>query len=97
MISEMESYRLEVVLAPAPEIRHQMGHCIRVAMSSNPKWYQELCAVHPSSGKGRCSTRVKRANIMRLLQRLLEGKKINSVYEDFLDREINYRISNNPF
>ena len=41
MLHELETNRLHVVLAPAPEQRF-VGHCIRVAVEHNVWWWKQL-------------------------------------------------------
>lgn len=41
LLEEMFDHRLQVVLIPAPDPQH-CTHCIRVAVTRNPKWYRAL-------------------------------------------------------
>ena len=63
-LRELDESRLDVVLVPAPRQAHE-GHCIRVVQDRNPAWYQEFAL------RGRCW--VKRARVVRALQRVVEG------------------------
>lgn len=64
------------------------GGCIRVATSSNVDWYKDLCSMFQSTRRRRRiddnDTRVKRQNILRVLQRLVDGKATTSTYAPFL-------------
>lgn len=44
--SDLNRNRLEVTLIPAPVPRHS-NHMVRVAISQNPQWYQELYRTRP--------------------------------------------------
>lgn len=80
--AEFESNRLEVVLAPCRR-EANVGGCIRVAASRNAAWYRALCAAYPSGRfrrKTAPDTRVKRANIARVLARLVNGQPSSSRY-----------------
>lgn len=89
MRDEMEYRRLEVILIPSKNHECAIrGGCIRVAINTNPEWYQELCSSYPRPDcKKWYKTRtiIKRANIIKLLDRLLAGQKINSKYEQDLN------------
>ena len=88
LLAELESHRLEVALVPAPRPRHD-GHAVRVAVSRNPSWYRRLCAWFPSSrrrAKSLPDTRVRRANIARILSLLAEGRPVRSQYAQPLAR-----------
>lgn len=76
LLADLESNRLVTVLVPCRRECNE-GGMIRVNMSTNPKWYQKVCASHPSSRgvrRGKFDTRVRRANIIRALQRMIDGK-----------------------
>lgn len=80
--AELESSRLEVVLVPCRR-EVNVGGCIRVAASRNAAWYRSLCAAYPSGRNRRKSapdTRIKRANVARILARLIAGKPSRSRY-----------------
>lgn len=73
MLWELLGNSLEVVLIPAPEQRHS-NHCIRVAQYVNPVWYQKFCALYPPGYRTRCSTIIKRSQVIRALEQIIEGK-----------------------
>lgn len=89
MLAEIHSQRLEVVLFPAREQKHEL-HFVRVAISKNPLWYRDLCAAHASQRKGyrggKFKTRIKRAGIVSALEKLAEGKPTKSDYSEQLRR-----------
>jgi hypothetical protein len=41
LLHDLQEYRLEVVLTPAPDPRHH-GHMVRAAVNQNPQWYSDL-------------------------------------------------------
>ncbi|WP_415907295.1 hypothetical protein [Oleiharenicola sp. Vm1] len=86
--AELESSRLEVVLVPCRR-EVNCGGCIRVAASRNAAWYRQLCNRY-ASGRFRRNrafdTRIKRANIARILARLVDGKPSRSRYVADLER-----------
>src|SRR3990172_5226855 len=43
LLADLESHRLTVSLAAAPDRRHS-GHKIRCVEQRNPAWYRQLCA-----------------------------------------------------
>ena len=85
MLAELDSAKLEVQLAPLnPRLRnYNEGGCKRVVTSRPVKWYRQLCNRHVSSRgvrRGKFDTRIKRANVLRLLQRLTSGLPTVSKY-----------------
>ncbi len=85
MLDLLESQRLEVQLVPLnPRMRnYNAGGMKRVAANRNTKWYSDFCRRHLSSRKRnrrKWDTRIKRANILRILRRLAEGKTSRSKY-----------------
>lgn len=77
---DLESHRLTVALAP---LRRPVnyGGMRRVLVDQNPKWYRDLCSRHAvHRGKRKLSTRVKRANTLRVLTRLTCGHPTRSKY-----------------
>ena len=85
MEAELDSAKLEVQLAPLnPRLRnYNEGGCKRVVTSRPVKWYRELCNRHVSSRgvrRGKFDTRIKRANVLRLLSRLSSGLPSCSKY-----------------
>ncbi len=90
MLAELESAKLEVQLSPLnPRLRNynEFG-CKRVVVSRPVKWYREMCGRHPSSRairKGKFDTKIKRANVLRALRRMIDGDRYNGKYrEEFL-------------
>lgn len=82
MLAELETYRLEVILVP--QRRHtNEGGMIRMAAGKNPKRYSEFCYDHSSSRVRvhlKHDTRIKRRNVLRLLNRLILTGKSRSKY-----------------
>jgi hypothetical protein len=88
MLAELESNRLEVVLAPCKRPSNVCGY-IRVVASRNADWYRKFCAAHPSGRNRRNAlpdTRIRRRDIGRLLRRLSAGQPSSSKYADELIR-----------
>jgi hypothetical protein len=91
MLGELESQRLEVVLVPLnPRMRnYNEGGMKRVCANKNPRWYSNLCNKHLSCRKRnhrKPDTKIKRANIVRILRRLCDGKPSISKYAEELRR-----------
>lgn len=85
MLADLESHRLEVVLVPLnPRLRNYTdGGCKRVVADKPPVWYRNLCNEYLSSRairRGKPDTRIRRANILRVLGRLCEGRPTRSKY-----------------
>lgn len=85
MLMELESSRLEVHLVPLnPRLRnYNEGGCKRVKAGVNTKWYRDFVARHPSSRgvrHGKFDTRIRRANVERLLRRLIAQRPVWSKY-----------------
>jgi hypothetical protein len=82
MLAELETYRLEVVLVPCRRFVNE-GGMIRVAAGKNAKWYSEFCYDH-SSSRARVhrlhDTKIKRRNVLRLLNRLILTGESRSKY-----------------
>jgi hypothetical protein len=109
MLDLLESHRLEVQLVPLnPRLRNfSEGGMKRVAADKNTKWYRELCARHLSSRKRnhrKPDTKIKRANILRILKRLAQGLPSRSKYAAELHKisskiphEPDYRARTNRF
>lgn len=89
MQAEFESHQLEIALVPCR--RHvNEGGCIRVAVNKNAAWYSAFCARHLSSrnrARALVDTRIKRRNVTRLLQRLIDGQPSRSKYAPELLKE----------
>lgn len=82
MLSELQEYRLEVMLVPSCVDPDSSGKR-RLASNINPWWYQELCAEYPSYNcrrKGKKHMQVnhdpviKRHFVISCLKRLASGK-----------------------
>ena len=97
MLAELESQRLEVVLVPLnPRMRNfNEGGMKRICANKNPRWYAQLCSRHLSSrirNHKKLDTKIKRRDILRILQRLCEGKGTTSKYAEEL-RRISSRVA----
>lgn len=78
MHDELALFRLEVILTPAPEPRHR-GHMVRTVAMTNPGWYRQFCADHPTQRtrprRGhKPDTAIKRAHTLRALQEIANGQ-----------------------
>lgn len=85
MLAQLESHSLQVMLVPLnPRLRGWTdGGMKRVCMDIPPKFYRELCAQHPSSRgvrRGKFDTKIRRANILRVLGRLASNLPSRSKY-----------------
>lgn len=89
MLQDLLSGYLEVVLIPAPDEAHS-GHCVRAAQSVNAEWYQEFCSQYKScTGRGRRRrsrprTFIKRANTIKALEDIIDGRKTGIYIERLL-------------
>jgi hypothetical protein len=82
LLAELEGNQLEVALVPSRRPVN-VGGCVRVAVSRNARWYRDFCARHPSSRRrlnAAPDTRIKRANVRRLLEALIAGRPVRSRY-----------------
>lgn len=91
MLMEFESGRLDVQLAPLNPKRRgwNEGGMKRVVCDRNTAWYRGLCARHLSCrvrNHRKTDTKIKRRNILRLLNRLVAGQSTVSKYADELRR-----------
>lgn len=85
MLWDLEANYLFVILTPAPEQRHA-NHCIRTVEAQNPKWYQDFCALYPSSRKGtKTRTRINRRETIKWLKRIIEGETEGVYVEKLLE------------
>lgn len=87
MLAELESHKLEVCLAPSKRWDRRDHDMIRVTLDRPPSWYRRLCNAHQSSRRvrrGKYDTRIKRANVIAILTRLVEQKQTTSKYRDEL-------------
>lgn len=79
MLTELDFASLQVALVPAPEQRHAV-HCVRMVVGHNPDWYRALCAMFPRGRRTRRNmqrypdSRIKRADIRAVIERLLDGR-----------------------
>ena len=86
MYFELSSERLEVCLIPSKqEGCAKDGGMIRAVCAQNPEWYQKLCFNYPCTRTKKRSnrkdhTRIKRRNVLQLLERMVRNKKSNSMY-----------------
>lgn len=90
MLYELYENRLESELIPSehPECAADGGK-IRVAISQNVEWYQELCRLNPctrtkSRGARKDWSKIKRQNVIELLENMVKNKKSESMYAEFL-------------
>lgn len=92
MLMELTENRLEVCLIPSkkPETAAD-GGMIRAVCSKNPDWYRDLCLRYPCNRSKKRNvrkdhTRIKRACILGLLERMIKNRKTRSMYaEDLLE------------
>jgi hypothetical protein len=95
MLAELGERELEVHLAPAPEPAFT-GHMVRVVANSNPMWYRAICERHPAGRKRKnrhFDTRVKRHDMVRILQELEAGLNPRGIYADELRAEALHRVA----
>lgn len=81
MLMELNSNRLEVVLAPSKRRDRREHDQIRVVVSMNAKWYRSFCAANSSARKRRNShhdTCIKRFRTVAALEAMIAG--IRSTY-----------------
>lgn len=79
MLDQLESTMLQTCLAPLRTDRRGWSEygMKRVNLSENPRWYKTLCSQHASSRgvrRGKFDTRVRRANVLSTLRRLIKGR-----------------------
>ncbi len=91
MLNELESHRLEVVLVPLnPRLRGWNEYGMkRVCADVPPRWYRALCRDYPSSRgvrRGKPDTRIRRANVLRALMRMVSGAGYAGKYREELLR-----------
>jgi len=84
LLADLESHRLTVSLAAAPDRRHS-GHKIRCVEQRNPAWYRQLCAEYitrrsrPRKRKPKyvdtkyVDTMIKRRHVLRALHEISHG------------------------
>lgn len=88
MLLELEANALIVVLTPASEPMHE-GHQVRTVYMQNSSWYRRLCeeyTAHRNNPRRRRKhdTAIKRSEIVRILNRMIEGKDTKSKYKEAL-------------
>ncbi len=88
MLAELESSKLEVVLAPSRRRDRRESDMIRVAICVPPTWYRKLCGRHQSSRGYRrgYDTKIKRENVLSTLRVLAAGRHTWSKYVPELRR-----------
>lgn len=91
LLSDLHCEHLDVILVPAPSPQHQ-EHYIRVAVERNPEWYRILCELYPDTRKGRCSTTIRRATIIGVLERLIDKGKSVSKHAQYLIETASKRV-----
>ena len=89
MLEQLESHRLEVMLVPLnPKLRNWNEYgCKRVCSDVPPRWYRAMCREHLSSRgvrRGKPDTKIKRANVLRALNRMVSCAGYGGKYRDEL-------------
>ncbi len=90
MLYELYENRLEVCLIPSEDQAcADDGGMIRVPISQNVEWYQELCKLHPRTYVRhtqirKIRTKLKRRNIIMVLEGMIKNKKSRSEHAPFL-------------
>lgn len=82
LLCELEANPLVTILAPCKRPCNE-GGCIRVNVSQPPRWYRAMCAKFPSSRgvrRGKHDTRIRRANVLQLLNTLITKDRSRSKY-----------------
>lgn len=84
MYYDLSCNRHVVKLIDAPERKHSC-HKIRIVESVNVHWYVKLCHKYSSNRKRpkrsrKPDTRIKRAHVLLLLEKLKNGISVNSIY-----------------
>jgi len=82
LLAELEGNGLVVCLVPSRWPNHEAA-MVRCVISRNAAWYRRFCGCHPSSRIRRNAlpdTRIRRANIVRILTRMIEGLPTGSQY-----------------
>jgi hypothetical protein len=79
LLAELSERYLQVSLYPAPRPKH-LGHMVRVAENTSPRWYQKLCAQYSAKRlgarnfhNGAPDTDIRRRFVLRALERLSAG------------------------
>lgn len=88
MQAEFQSSQLQVALVPSKRWDARPWDMIRCAISRNCAWYRRFCDKHRSNRRRKNSlpdTKIKRANVERALEGLLNGR-YNGKYREELIR-----------
>lgn len=84
MLDELYQYNLEVCLVPSRYKEYAIrGAKIRSVINCNPAWYKKLCDKYQSSRIRRSiksDTRIRRQNIINILERVAGGLNSSSYY-----------------
>ena len=100
MQAELESHMLVVMLVPSKRHDRREWDMIRCVVDQPPKWYRELCNRHVSKRRirrGRFDTKIKRANVLQVLDTLIEtGTSISAYAAEILEAARNLKISASP-
>lgn len=99
MLAELESNRLEVVLAPSKR-RERDYDMIRVVASRNCLWYRKFCAANLSSRKRRNprpDTCIKRFRTIDALQRMIAGTRSTYYFNQLSDISLKYQPEDGCF
>ena len=78
--------RLQTLLVPQRDPPNP-GACLRISVSCNAPWYQDMWGDFESRRKRqyrKFKTRVKRRDIERILRRLIDGKPCAGIYADWI-------------
>lgn len=76
MQAELEAHPLVTILVPSKRHDRREWDHIRCNVSVPPKWYRKLCGLHASKRgvrRQKFDTIIRRANVLRCLERMLAG------------------------
>lgn len=95
MLLELQSNRLEVVLAPSKRKDRQEYDQIRVVVSQNAPWYRKFCAANRSTrrhqnSKGR--TCIKRFRTIDALEKMIAGVRSTYYFNQLSDIAAKYKV-----
>lgn len=68
---ELSYNKLEVILVPAPELKHSC-HKIRCVETRNPIWFQELNSDRKDGSGSSSKHRIARDRVLKSLQRIID-------------------------
>lgn len=88
MLQELQSNRLEVVLAPSKRRDRREHDMIRVRVSSNCAWYRSFCRANSSTRKRRNShhdTCIKRFRTIDALEKMIAGQRSTYYFNQLSD------------